>query len=83
MGERALTLNVEDETLARIAALAGEAGRSSERLAGEALKQYVEYESWKADKISDAVRRADAGDFVSDDEMEAVFDRYRAADASG
>ena len=83
MGDRALTLTVEDETLARLEALARETGRSSEQLAEEALLQYVEYEGWKADKIRDALRRADAGEFASDEEMQAVFDRYRhAADAS-
>jgi predicted transcriptional regulator len=82
MGERVLTLNVEDATLARLEALARETGRSSEQLAGEALKQYVEYESWKAHKITHAVRRADAGDFATDEEMQEVFDRHRP-DASG
>ena len=58
--------------------------RPSEQLAEEALLRYVEYESWKAEKVKDAVRRADAGEFASDEEMQAVFDRYRqAADASG
>jgi predicted transcriptional regulator len=84
MGDRALTLNVEDETLARLEALARATGRPSEQLAEEALLRYVEYESWKAEKVKDAVRRADAGEFASDEEMQAVFDRYRqAADASG
>ena len=84
MGDRALTLNVEDETLARLEALARETGRSSGQLAEEALQRYVEYESWKAHKIRNAVRRADAGHFASDEEMQAVFDRYRhAPDASG
>ena len=84
MGDRALTLSVEDETLARLEALARETGRSSEQLAEEALLRYVEYESWKADKIRHAVRRADAGEFASDEEMQAVFDRYQhAADTSG
>jgi predicted transcriptional regulator len=84
MGDRALTLNVEDETLARLEALARETGRSSVQLAAEALQRYVEYESWKVEKIRAAMRRADAGDFASDEEMDAVFDRYRqAADASG
>jgi predicted transcriptional regulator len=59
-----------------------ETGRSSEELAEEALLRYVEYESWKAQKIRDAVGRADAGDFASDEEMQAVFDRYRPANAS-
>lgn len=79
MGDRALTLNVEDETLARLEALARETGRSPAQLAEEALGRYLEYESWKAAKIRDAVRRADAGDFASDEEMQAVFDRYRHA----
>jgi predicted transcriptional regulator len=83
MADRALTLNVEDETLARLDALARETGRSFEQLAKEALRQYVEYESWKADKIRVAMRRANAGEFASDEEMETVFDRYRAADATG
>ena len=77
MGDRALTLNVEDETLARLEALARETGRSSEQLAEEALQRYVEYEGWKADKIGAAMRRADAGEFASDEEMRAVFDRCR------
>jgi len=83
MGDRALTLNVEDETLARFEDLARATGRSSEQLAEEALLRYVEYESWKVDKIRNAVRRADAGEFASDEGMQAVFDRYRhAANAS-
>jgi len=77
MGDRALTLNVEDKTLARLEELARETGRSSEQLAEEALQRYVEYEGWKADEIRDAMRRADAGEFASDEEMRAVFDRYR------
>lgn len=83
MGDRSLTLNVEDETMDRLDTLARETGRSSKQLAEQALRQYVDYESWKADKIKHAVRQADAGDFASDEEMEAVFDRYRSADASG
>jgi predicted transcriptional regulator len=84
MGDRARTLKVDDETLARLEALARETGRSSEQLAEDALQRYVAYESSKADKIRNAVRRADAGEFASDEEMQAVFDRHRhAADASG
>jgi RHH-type transcriptional regulator, rel operon repressor / antitoxin RelB len=83
MGDRSLTLNVEDETFARLERLARDTGRSSEQLAEEALRQYAEYESWKADKVRDAIQRADAGDFASDEEMGAVFDRYRPTDAPG
>jgi predicted transcriptional regulator len=51
-------------------------------LAEVALLRYVEYEGWKGDKIGNAMRWADAGNFASDEEMQAVFDRYRPANAS-
>ena len=82
-GDRSLTLNVADETLPRLEALARESGRSSEQLAEDGLRRYVKCEGWKAQKIGDAVRRAGARHFATDEEMDAVFDRYRAADASG
>lgn len=81
MGDRSLTLDVAEETLEGLERLARETGRSPAQLAGEALRRYVDYESWKAEKIGHAMRQADAGEFASDEEMEAAFSRYgRAAD---
>jgi hypothetical protein len=37
----------------------------SAQLAGAALRRYVEYGGWKAQKIGDAVRRAGADDFAA------------------
>jgi len=82
MGDRSLTLYVEDETLTGLETLAHETDRSFQHLKEEAVRQYVEHEIWRADKIRQAVGRADAGDFATDEEMEAAFDRYRA-DAAG
>lgn len=84
MGDRSLTLDVGEETFADLERLARETGRSPAEVANEAVQRYVEYESWKADKIERGLRAADAGDFASDEEMAAVFDRYRrAADEQG
>jgi predicted transcriptional regulator len=49
-----------------------ETGRSSEQLAEEALRQYAEYESWKADKVRNAIQRADAADLASDEGSSVV-----------
>jgi RHH-type rel operon transcriptional repressor/antitoxin RelB len=75
---RALTLNVAEETVAGLEKLAGESGRSANELAEEALAHFVNYESWKSEKVRSAIRTADAGDFATDDEMDEVLDRYRA-----
>jgi RHH-type rel operon transcriptional repressor/antitoxin RelB len=79
MGDRSLTLDVTEETVAGLERLARETGRSPAELANEAVQRFVEYESWKADKIECGLRAADAGDFATDEEMAAVFDRYRHA----
>lgn len=84
MSDRSLTLDVAEETLAGLERLARETGRSPAEVANEAVQRFVEYESWKADKIECGLRAADAGEFASDEEMAAVFDRYkRAADDQG
>lgn len=81
MSEQWLTLDVGEEDFAGLERLARETGRSPAEVANEAVQRYVEYENWKADKIERGLRAADADDFASDEETEAVFDRYkRAAD---
>lgn len=79
MGDRSLTLNVAQETLAALERLATETGRSTDQLAEEALERYVGYEGWKTEKIKQAIRRADAGEFATEEEIEATFERYRHA----
>lgn len=70
--------------LRRPGELAWKTGRSPAEVANEAVQRFVEYEGWKADKIERGLRAADAGDFASGEEMQAVFDRYRhAADEQG
>ncbi|EWY40827.1 hypothetical protein N825_33395 [Skermanella stibiiresistens SB22] len=45
-------------------------------MADEAVSGYLDHERWKAEHIREALREADAGDFASDDEVEATFNRY-------
>jgi RHH-type rel operon transcriptional repressor/antitoxin RelB len=79
MGERSLTLTVAEEIVAGLDRLARETGRAADQLAEEALQRYLDYESWKFEKIRKAIARADAGEFATEEEMAAAFDRYRYA----
>ena len=70
MNERALTLSIAEDIVARLDRLARETGRSADQLTDE---------SWKAGKIRHALARADAGEFATDQEMAEAFDPYRHA----
>jgi RHH-type transcriptional regulator, rel operon repressor / antitoxin RelB len=77
MADRSLNVAVAEDVVAGLEELARETGRSPQQLANEALRQYVSYERWKARKVKAAIARADMGDFASDAEIAAVFERYK------
>ncbi len=74
----AFTIRLDDETLAKLDALAAETDRSRSWIAARAIQDYVELNAWQIRRIKDGIADADRGDFASDDEVEAVFARYRA-----
>jgi predicted transcriptional regulator len=71
-----LTLRVPTEMKERLDKLANATRRSKSYLAGEALRQYIDLESWQISEIQQAVKEADANDFASDAEIEAVLRKY-------
>lgn len=79
MSERSLTLDLTEQTAASLDRLSRATGRSAEQLVEEALQRYLDYESWKADKIRHGIAAADAGEFATDEEIDEAFDRYRHA----
>lgn len=64
------TLNVELEALARAT------GRERDALVQEALRQYVAAQEQQIEEIKAGIREADAGIFVSDEEMDALWAEY-------
>ncbi|MHB0925789.1 MAG: CopG family ribbon-helix-helix protein [Gallionellaceae bacterium] len=45
-------------------------------LGSEAIRRYVELESWQIAEIQQAVTEADEGGFATDDEFNAVVKKY-------
>ncbi|MFI5267819.1 MAG: CopG family ribbon-helix-helix protein [Chloroflexota bacterium] len=74
-----MTLQLPEETQAGLKALAEATGREPNMLALEAVQRYLEYDAWFVAEMEQAIKEADAGDFVSEQEMEAVFRRLGAA----
>lgn len=71
-----LTVRVADEMKYQMDALAEATGRTRSWIAAEAIRQYVVNESWQVEEIKQALVEADAGEFVSDEEMEQVFNKW-------
>jgi RHH-type transcriptional regulator, rel operon repressor / antitoxin RelB len=73
-----LTLRVPSEIKEQLDKLADATHRSKSYLAGEAIRQYLELEGWQIGEIQQALKEADANDFASEDDVDAMVRKYAA-----
>lgn len=69
---KTMTLRLDDETADRLSNLAGATDRSKAYLATQALKLFLENNEWQVQRITEAVREADAAgpdQFVDNDRV--------------
>ena len=74
----AFTIRLDDEMLAKLDALAADTDRSRNWIAAKAIQDYVELNAWQIEQIKAGIAEADRGEFATDEEVEAVFRKYRA-----
>lgn len=72
-----VTLDLSDDDSQRLARLAAETGRSASAIAAEALHVYLDVQAWQLKEIREGLAEADAGDFASPEEVEAIFRKHR------
>jgi RHH-type transcriptional regulator, rel operon repressor / antitoxin RelB len=53
--------------------LAKSTGRNRNTLVQEAIRRFIDAERWQIDLIEERIREADAGNFATDEEMEALY----------
>lgn len=78
MTTRTINVRIPEALYGQIEELARATVRTKSFLAVEALKAYVQSESWQIRDIEVGIHEADAGDFASPDEVQAVFAKYGA-----
>ena len=76
MESTVLTLRVDTKTKAKLDKLSQATKRSKSFLAAEAIERYLEVEAWQIREIKQALKEADAGDFVSDAEFASIVKKY-------
>ena len=72
-----VTLHIEPSTIGAIDELARKANQPRDVLVEEALQNFVKLRAWQIAKIEEGIAAADRGEFVSDEEMDAmIFSKY-------
>jgi len=71
-----MTIRLEPELKARLDKLSAATRRSKSFLAAEAVREFIELNEWQIEEVRAAVKEADAGDFASEQEIRAVFNKW-------
>ncbi|MCL1939639.1 MAG: hypothetical protein FWG04_03130 [Desulfovibrionaceae bacterium] len=67
-----LSLRVPQNVLEQLGLLADATGKSRNFLAVQAMQDFIEREAWQVAEIQQAIKEADAGDFATDEEVQAI-----------
>ncbi|QOL14336.1 CopG family ribbon-helix-helix protein [Dickeya dianthicola] len=51
---------------------------SKTKLDGQAIEEYLAREAWQIAEVEQAIKEADAGDFVAADEIDTLFQKLGA-----
>lgn len=71
-----MTIRLEPELKSRLDKLSAATHRSKSFLAAEAVREFIEINEWQIEEIRTAVKEADAGDFASEQEVRAIFNKW-------
>ena len=73
-----VTIRLEESTKIKLEKLAESTHRTRSFLAAEAIKAFVESNEWQIAEIQQAITEADAGEFATQTEVEAVANKWPA-----
>jgi RHH-type transcriptional regulator, rel operon repressor / antitoxin RelB len=72
-----MTIRVDRKTKNRLEKLAKAMDRTKSYVAAEAIRAFVDLNEWQIAEIKTALKEADAGDFASEKEVQAVRRKWR------
>lgn len=77
MAKVSVSFRTDQKKVKLLDSMAKRQRRDRTQLIDEAIENYIEIQQWQMEEIKSAVREADAGNFASDEEVRAVFDRLQ------
>jgi RHH-type transcriptional regulator, rel operon repressor / antitoxin RelB len=72
-----ITVRLEDDLKLRLDRLAKSTQRTKSFLAAEAIREFLESNEWQIAEIRAALKEADAGDFASDEDVDALAKKWK------
>jgi predicted transcriptional regulator len=78
MPRESVTFRLDAEKRSELDAVAKALDRDRSYVLNEAVGAYLEVQRWQLAHIREGIRQADAGEFASDDEVDAAFARWNS-----
>ena len=78
MSRTTLSLRLDDETLARVDALARATERTKTWVLHRALREYLDTNEWQVQQVEAAILEADSGDLISHEDVMANWEKRLA-----
>lgn len=78
MAARTINVRLPEALYNQIEELPKATARTKRFLAIDALTSYVQSEAWQIRDIQEGIKEADAGEFASEEQVQAVFKKYSA-----
>jgi predicted transcriptional regulator len=72
-----MTVRVDPKIKRSLEKIARATDRDRSAVVNNALEAYVELYRWQIDHVNEGLRQADAGDFATQEEVDAFFGRIR------
>lgn len=79
MGTEAFSVRTDTKKVKQLDRLAKQMDRSRNYIVNQAIDQLIELHAWQDECVKAGIRAADKGEFVSDAEMERIFDKHSGA----
>lgn len=75
MSKENITFRIDSDKKATLDVIAAGINRDRSYVLNEAIEAYIEMHQWQIKEIEKGIAEADAGDFASDEEVKATFNR--------
>jgi predicted transcriptional regulator len=77
MDKSTISFRIDTRLKEALDAVADGMDRDRSYVLNEAVAAYLDAQSWQIAHINEGLRQANAGEFATDDEIAAAFDRWR------
>ncbi len=74
--QTSMSMQLPENLNMQLAELAAATGRTKSNLVIQALENFVEKEAWQVAEIKEALKEAEAEQFVSEDEMQTFWETW-------